>query len=236
MTTEPAQGHTPPLSAEGVGRTLDVPGSTVKLWLSTFQVPGARKNSRGWQIDDEGLAVLEAIKGLRDAGAGNETIRRKLPMPTETIGEEQPLAATVDSQRQPAPTVPDDEPERQTAGEAAVAVWAEPVIDQHQLAAAVTEAVTKAIVQQTELAEKYARVAHRVGELEAKLSAREEGLLEERTRRETAEQRVTALEAELAAERQRLAAAVDTMAAEQQRLSAAVEAANADKKPFWKFW
>lgn len=204
-----------PLSAEAAGRQLNVPGSTIKLWLSSFEMPGVSKNSRGWRIDSEGLAVLEAIKALRETGAGNETIRRKLDFELPVGGEAEPTAPA-DDDRQEAPVV-SPSIDLQEGG-----------VGERQLAMTVTEAIAKAVAEQTELAEKYARTAHHVGVLESRLDAREEALSEERQRREAAEARVAELEASLAADRQRLLSAVGDITSQQQELLRAA------RRPFWQ--
>lgn len=129
------------LTANEAAERLNVSVTTVKNWLN--QMPGDKEiDSRGRRrIDEKTLSVLETMKALRDEDCGYETIRRRIFQVTDDQLSANSDLGLGDSQ----PTV------------------SQQPVDTASIVAQVVEAMRG----ENELAEKYARVAHQVGKLEA---------------------------------------------------------------------
>jgi DNA-binding transcriptional MerR regulator len=140
------EGMTTTEAAEALG----VAKTTLKTWLDRLPIPMGQ-DSRGRRIiGEDGIAVLQTIRSLREEDNGYATIRRKI--------EEEPTSGRPD--------------------ESTVTIFAadlEPASGRPQVnradTAAIVEAVTAAIASQTDMAERYARATYRIGELEATVKA-----------------------------------------------------------------
>jgi hypothetical protein len=135
------------LTANEAAERLGVSVTTIKNWLN--QLPGEKEHdSRGRvRINIHTMNVLETVKALRDEDCGYETIRRRIgPVPDDQ--------KSPDSEHQ----ADDNQP-----------TFDRKLVD----TSIIVEAVTTAIANQTELAERYARATYEIGELRATTKALE---------------------------------------------------------------
>ena len=142
------------LTTTEAAKQLGVPPTTLKTWLTNLPIPASTDSRGRRRLDQEALEVLEMVKSLRDEDCGYQTIRRRIEPTTDAN-----------------PSVTDSEPAADGPESAS-----SPSLDTSALVAQVIEAIRS----ENDLAEKYARVAHRVGELEATLRERERELVEAR--------------------------------------------------------
>lgn len=136
---------------------LGVGASTLRTWGEKLGVAGTRTSSGKRVYSDEDLAVLEAVKNLRDQDAGWQTIRRHIGEPTAGHGE--PEAA------HGAPTVAEDQGDgAPTVGrESARNEWT----DTADLAEALVPRLVEALTAQNDLGERYAKATYQIGKLES---------------------------------------------------------------------
>lgn len=177
---------------------LGVCASTLRTWGEKTGVTGVRTSSGKRLYSEDDVAVLEAVKALRDEDAGWMTIRKKIgrePVASEPIISSTPLMPEPDAQA-PAPAAAAEAP---------------------------TGLVTKVIETlnaQSGMAERYARAGYQIGRLEAevkhlvdereRLAARlaeaEQKLAEQALNEELLRAERTRLGRELGEARQKLAA------------------------------
>jgi DNA-binding transcriptional MerR regulator len=184
-----------------VADDMGIPANTIKTWLHQMDfIPAAKDSAGRWRFNDEAAAVLGEIQALRLEGCTLNTVRRRLNG-RRTIDEHSIAGVPeVISDDHQADDWEGDE-HRSTADERPTNITMCPQFGPDT--AAIVEAVTAAIVGQTDMAEKYARAAHRIGELEATVKAVEG----ERDRdRQTLEAERDRLVGELAAARALLSA------------------------------
>lgn len=82
------EGLTPTEAAERLG----VPPTTLVTWLHELPIPQSRDSGGLARLDEEALAVLEAVRGMRAYDLGFQTIRRHL----ETLdGTDEPAPAAL---------------------------------------------------------------------------------------------------------------------------------------------
>lgn len=128
---------------------LGVPKSTLHTWLNQLPIPHAT-DSRGRKFfDADALAVLEAVKGLRDEDHGYQTIRRKLggvDEPTRDGAGHEPDAGQ--SERDAHETAPHG-------------------LHSEHLADALVPRLVEALTAQNDLGERYAKATYQIGKLEA---------------------------------------------------------------------
>lgn len=129
------------LTTSEAAERLGVPKTTLSTWLGQLPIPYETDSRGRRRLDDEALALLETVKTLRGDDCGYQTIRRRIGPLTEPD--------QVEAECNPAAT--ETQPEQA------------PALDTDAFMAQVVAAVSA----QTELAERYARVAHQVGRLEA---------------------------------------------------------------------
>lgn len=183
---------------------LGVPLGTLKTWLDRLPIP-VETDSRGRRrIPPEGLQAIAAVQSLRDGDAGYETIRRRL--------EPSPDSAAADPEGSQAEHQPEagSSPAESAAPSAETQPSPGPALDEARLAQVVHDAVSFAVTNQTELAEKYARAAHQIGQLE---------------------ERVANLTTQLHVDRDRHARELEAARAEIALLKAP-----AAPRPWWKLW
>lgn len=208
-----------------------VPGEatvTVKLedLISTLGLEVERGRGGKWVIPAHLVETLREVDRLAQEGAGPATMRRVLGI-TMVPEPPAPVAFIVEEAEEG-----DDAPAPTAA--TAPAVEAEPVAttepDADGLPTLVAAAVTGALKTENELGEKYARAAHRIGELEATARALEAE--RDRLAGELAGVRAeaTAAQAQLADLRTELVAARH----ERDHLRALRTAP--PPRPWWKFW
>lgn len=137
------------LTTTEAAERIGIPVSTLKTWLERLDVelPTDRRGRR--LLDEKAIGVIETIKALRDEDHGYHTIRRIIG-PADLVGGRD---ASADPKREEAQT---------NQGEATT-------VD----TAAIVEAVTQAIGAQTDLAERFGRVAYELGEARATIKALE---------------------------------------------------------------
>lgn len=155
----------PQLTINEAAERLGVGASTLRTWGEKLGVEGARTSTGKRIYTDDDLAVLEVVKQLRDQDAGFETIRRQIGGASATHGEA---------------TAGDGEPTASAPPPHGGAAVLEPSV--------LIAEVVRAIGDQTELAEKYARATFELG----KLTADNENL---RNQLAAATERITLLEA-----------------------------------------
>ncbi len=176
--------------------TVKLEDLITSLGLEVGRGPGGK-----WVIPEHLAATLRDADRLSKDGAGTATMRRVLGI---TMAPVSPDPAAIE----PSDPPPSPDPSAHAA---------EPAPD-HALAGLVTTAVTTAVKAENELAEKYARAAHRIGDLEATTRALEA----ERDR----------LTGELAAARTER----DQLRAESDELRMLLAARPASARPWWKVW
>ena len=142
------------LTTTEAAKQLGVPPTTLKTWLTSLPIPASTDSRGRRRIDQEALEVLEMVKSLRDEDCGYQTIRRRIEPQTDTSSSVTDGSPTTDNS-EPAPSSSMD-------------------------TTALVAQVIEAIRSENDLAEKYARAAHRMGELEATLRERERELAEAR--------------------------------------------------------
>ncbi len=139
-------------STTDVSERLSTPVSTVKLWADRLRV--GNRNSQGQRrFDDADVALLEVVRSLRDSDCGFETITRQIA--STPVVDQQPIVN--DRQREASGIDIPPADTRQVPNLDALV---------ERITATVTAAVTSTIKADTDQAEKYARAAHRVGQLE----------------------------------------------------------------------
>lgn len=129
------------LTTSEAAERLGIPKTTLSTWLGQLPIPHDTDSRGRRRLDDEALALLETVKTLRGDDCGYQTIRRR-------IG---PLTEPDQVEAESNPTTNETQPEQA------------PTLDTDAFMAQVVAAVSA----QTDLAERYARVAHQVGRLEA---------------------------------------------------------------------
>lgn len=137
------------LATKDVAERIGVSESTVKLWTDRLGLEVERDSRHNRRYPPEVADLLNTVKGLRDEGKGYQTIQRLI----KRAPSEQSSGADEASP-------PDERPlsERQT-------------IDLDALTEQLSAAVVATIKADNEQAEKYARAAHRIGQLEAENAA-----------------------------------------------------------------
>lgn len=158
------------LTTKEAAERLGIPVTTLKTWLSQLPIPQDMDSRGRRRLTDDAIAVLETVKHLRDEDRGYQTIRRLIRPETDGGSSETGQGPTSD--------------------EYETDVGPSPVST-----AAIVEAVTAAIATQTDLAEKYARAAHQIGNLEAKVQAKDERIAQLADELAEARQRIALLEA-----------------------------------------
>lgn len=187
------------LSTTEVAERLSTPVSTVKLWADRLRI--GERNSQGQRrFSDGDLTLLEVVRSLRDSDCGFETITRRLS--STPVNDQQP---------------PVNGHQRELPPEA-------PALDADALAERITAAVISASRADNELAERYARAAHRIGELEAENRMIREQADESRRLLTDGQGETDALKAKLAVETQ------DRIRAEAERDTLKAQAA----RPWWR--
>lgn len=189
------------MTTRDVEQALGVPKSTIKVWVHAVGLDVPKDSSGAWRWTPELVEELQRVKVLRELEDRSlETIRRVIgatrveaeqPVGTdrEVPGkqpEAAPRAATASTEPAGHPPggareVPGNFDALAPLVAALERMVAEPRPALEQIAGAVGDAVAErvtvqlveALRRETELAEKYARAAHRVGELEASLRANE---------------------------------------------------------------
>ena len=234
------------ISTKEAAVQLDVGFSTMKAWCDKLPIPLRTDAAGARRIGPEGLAILEQVKQLRDQGRHLESIRVILA-PAEPEPGSDPASVSVEPGPSPALGQPGAEPEPGSNRALTQGGLAETV------AAAAAAAVEAAIGRETELAEKYARAAHRIGELEAtvrglegQLAARLEpgpspDLAEALVAIQGAAEREVSLRIRLvdqlaAAERRELEVQMAGLERELAEARAAAVAIATAPKPWWRFW
>lgn len=182
------------MTTRDVEQALGVPKSTIKVWVHGAGLDVPKDSSGAWRWTPELVDELQRVKVLRELEDRSlETIRRVISESRRETA--QPPATNREAPgHSPETAQPDPGHQPVTAREApgnleALApliaalerLVAEPRPQLDQVASAVGDAVAERVTTQlveamrreTELAEKYARAAHRVGELEASLRATE---------------------------------------------------------------
>ncbi len=190
------------LTTAATAEAIGVPITTLKGWLSQVDVPTERDSAGRRRFSPEALEVLEVVKELRGSGRTFETIRRRVPSIVQPLDDGRETDQTdtgptgdepqADGQR----LIDGRETDDRRAG------------DGRDLAALVASFVVEAVKAENELGEKYARAAHRIGELEATTRG-------------------------LEAERDRLAGELAEAKAERDQARALLAA---PARPWWKFW
>lgn len=186
------------LSTEEAAEALGVQINTLKSWLGLFPVKPGLDQSGRLRFGTQDMAVLGSIKQMRDQGRSYDTIRDaiappapepepepepELEPPPSAFGPDTYSPSDAASELDPAeilanlvatlPALADEGDPEPVRG----APWtpAEPIScgsgGREEMSRAIAESVALAVANQTELAEKYARAAHRIGELEATLRA-----------------------------------------------------------------
>lgn len=130
-----------------VSGRLGVSVSTLKAWTGRLSLGNERGANGKRFLSLEEIAVLEAAKMLRDEGSGLNTITRKLTPDSHLVDADEQVTASRLSDDSHLTT-------KTTFDIEAVAVR-----------------LVEAMKNENDLAEKYARAAHRIGELEATLKA-----------------------------------------------------------------
>lgn len=165
------------LTTGEAAKRLQVAKSTLKDWLDELPIP-TETDSRGRRrLDLEALAVLETVKDLRNQNHGLATIRRRIV----SVEIEQPDS---DGQ-QPGDGWNEPDKSRTTADQEPNRIDAEALVSQ----------VIAAIRVETEQSEKYARAAHRIGELEERCRSLEEQLTQRDRQLTEFRQKIELLEA-----------------------------------------
>lgn len=148
---------------------LGVPKSTLHTWLNQLPIPH-ETDSRGRKLfDAEALAVLEAVKSLRDEDHGYQTIRRK-----------------IGGVREPVRDGTGHEPDA-GQGERDAHETAPHGLHSDHLADALVPRLVEALTAQNDLGERYAKATYQIGKLEADVGHQRERA--ERAERELAEAR-----------------------------------------------
>lgn len=192
------------LTTAATAEAIGVPITTLKGWLSQVDVPTERDSAGRRRFSPEALEVLEVVKELRGSGRTFETIRRRVPSIVQPLDDGRET-----DQTDTGPT--SDEP--QADGQRLIdgrETDDRRMPDMHELAALVAASVVGAVKAENDLAEKYARAAHRIGELEATTRG-------------------------LELDRDRLAGELAEAKAERDQARALL-AAPAPARPWWKVW
>lgn len=218
------------LSTKEAAAELGVPLGTLKRWVDELPIPVDRDGAGARRFGAEALEVLRAVHKLRQEERHFESIRVILgpiqpagqPGPAPELDREPPAGQLADEDAaaaagselaragiDPSPSQPGPGPDldRAQPGPALEEVAASVG---EAIAARMTHELVEVLRRETDLAEKYARAAHRIGELEATVRSRDE--------------RLELLAAELQEARQRIAL-----------LEAPKEVAPATR-PWWKIW
>lgn len=234
------------LSTKEAAARLEVGFSTMKTWCDKLPIPHRTDAAGARRIGPEGLAVLEQVKQLRDQGRHLESIRVILA-PAEPEPGSDPAPAAPEPGPSSAHGQPEAEPEPGPSRNIEHSELAQVV------AAAAAQAVEAAITRETELAEKYARAAHRIGELEAtvrglegQLAARLEpgpspdltaalAAVQEAAARETS-LRLRLVSSQAATEKRELEVKMAELERELADARAAAAAIASAPRPWWKVW
>jgi excisionase family DNA binding protein len=237
------------MSTKQVAEELTVPLGTVKRWVDELGIP-VEKDAGGRRFGQSAVDVLRQVQELRIDGRSYQSIRMVLsPFLVEASPDDE--AARPEGQPGPVNTEAAAGPSQPEGRPGPVVIES---IDAGELVAQAVAQVVEALQRETELAEKYARVAHRVGHLEAQLEAAEAERLRlyDRTRElEGSEETVRALQSQLASmgmtaaadtsERQRLIDELARAGAERERVLAELArahsgAAQLAPRLWWKLW
>jgi DNA-binding transcriptional MerR regulator len=132
-------------ATKDVAEQIGVSETTIKTWTDKLGLEVERDSRHNRRYTQAELDLLFTVKNLRDEGAGYQTI-------TRVVGR--------------APDERQTEPDEQLTGDSRPQD-AQQTMDATALAEQIRAAVVAAVRSDTELAEKYARAAHRIGELEA---------------------------------------------------------------------
>lgn len=205
------------LSTAEASEATGIPQPTIKHWLGQGLPIPAEKDSAGrWRFGADALAVLRAVKQLREQDRTFDTIRRRID--PELSDSSSSLGGESSTDERPL-TI--DERELNT-DERTLA---------ESLAAAVVPQLVQALEAQNAQAEKYARATYEIGELRATLKATEAE--RDRLNAELARHRALLEEGDAArrAERDRLAGEL----AEARAMIATLEAQKSSR-PWWRLW
>lgn len=205
------------LSTKEAATELGVPLGTLKRWVDELPIPLEKDAAGARRYGPEALEVLRRVAELRQDDRHFESIR-VIINPSQTadgpglspdLGAGQPANRIVTSAENtgPGPSQP------------AISDRAEPGPSVQEVAATVGDAIvervgrelSEVLRRENDMAEKYARAGHRIGELEATLKARDE--------------RLELLAAELA-----------EVKADRDQVRALLAAPPAPVRPWWKVW
>ena len=183
------------LSTAEASQETGIPEPTIKNWIGRLPIPAEKDSAGRWRFGPEALDVLRAIKELRDEDRTFETIRRRIGEP-EMSAE---LSSANPGSSEDNPRLHHDEP--------AVSLDERRLAD--ELAGAITPQLVEALKANNDLAEKYARAAHQIGQME---------------------ERVANLTTQLNADRDRHVQELEAARAEIAQLKAPA------LRPWWKLW
>lgn len=201
------------LSTKEAAAELGVPLGTLKRWVSELPIPLEHDGAGARRYGDEAIEVLRRVHELRLGDRHFESIRVILspgqpgdgidpgPIPEAIQPAGQPAAATDDAVAGPALDRAEPGP---ALSDVATAVG-------EAIAERMSREIGEVLRRENDLAEKYARAAHRIGELEATTRS-------------------------LEAERERLAGEVAELKVERGQARAFLAAPPEPKRPWWKVW
>lgn len=153
------------LTTAAAAEKLGVPITTLKGWLSQVPVPADRDAQGRRRFPSQALEVLAAVRDLREDGRTFETIRRRIPT-VERPTTDGPETDAAEHQADARPAADDSQTDARPTADARALT---PVLD----TSAIIEAVTAAISSQTDMAERFGKVAYELGEAKATIRALE---------------------------------------------------------------
>ena len=154
------------MSTRQAAERLDVPFSTLRQWIATVPIPLTRDAAGNFQITDADLETLATVRDMRASGQTLQQVR-------ERLNQQEPQQRASERSIERGPDRED------TASNATVNALLEELIP--AMTQALVPTVTRAVLEDTQRAERFGQFAHRVGELEATLRERDRELSEARS-------------------------------------------------------
>jgi DNA-binding transcriptional MerR regulator len=158
------------LTSKEVADRIGVSMSTLKNWAVRLPVPSVLGPDGTRRFPEEALAVLEAVKQLRDEERSYATIRRAI-LPVEDLADD--VAPDVVEEAAPAP-LPEPPALEVTVTLAPPEPEAPAEPSANEAAMALVTQVLQLVREESAMAEAYATARQRVGELEAQVKLLQE--------------------------------------------------------------